>query len=261
MDGTRWMEPDGAAPRTRPPMNEHDARANLILGMLPPGAYQRIAPHLQTVSLRAGEVLFSPETDAPLQAIHFLAGPIVSFDHVLGDSEHHARLVPSVAITGREGVAGVELFLGGQTAINRATVRVGGAALRLQADPLRHEFARGTVLQRLLLGAADALLSQIAYNSACERLHTPTQRLVRWLLLVDDRALQRELPLTQETLAQFMGLRRESVSLAARQLQGAGLIRYSRGHLAILDRDGLLARSCVCYTQIKARYDATLAAG
>lgn len=239
-------------------MPERPPRVNLILELLPPGAYQRIAPHLEAVSLRAGQVLFSPETDAPLPAIHFLAGPIVSFDHVVGDSEHHPRLIPSVAITGREGVAGVELFLGGPTAINRATVRVGGAALRLPAEPLRAEFARGTVLQRLLLGAADALLSQIAYNSACERLHTPTQRLVRWLLLVDDRALQRELPLTQETLAQFMGLRRESASLAARQLQGAGLIRYSRGHLAILDRAGLLARSCDCYREIKARYDAML---
>lgn len=241
-------------------MTELSARANLILEMLPPSVYQRLVPHLEAVSLRAGEVLFSPETEAPLPAIHFLAGPIVSFDHAVGDSTsaHPLKLVPSVAITGREGVAGVELFLGGRTAINRATVRVGGTALRLPAEPLRAEFARGTVLQRLLLGAADALLSQIAYNSACERLHTPTQRLIRWLLLVDDRALQRELPLTQQSLAQFMGLRRESVSLAARQLQRVGLIRYSRGHLAILDRAGLLARSCDCYREIKARYDAML---
>lgn len=241
-------------------MTELNARGNFILDMLPLSVYQRIAPHLEAVSLCAGQVLFSPETHAPLPAIHFLTGPIVSFDHVVGDSnsDHHTKLVPSVAITGREGVAGVELFLGGQTAINRATVRVGGTALVLPAEPLRAEFARGTAVQRLLLGAADAFLSQIAYNSVCERLHTPTQRLTRWLLLVNDRALQRELPLTQETLAKFMGLRRESVSLAARHLQNTGLIRYSRGHVAILDRAGLLAQSCDCYREIKGRYDAML---
>ena len=239
-------------------MPHPEPRLNLLIGMLPSAAYERIEARLEPASLRAGDVLFEP--DAPIDAVYFLADPIVSFDHVVSGASDRARLMPCVAMTGCEGVVGIELFLGGQFAINRATVRFGGAALLLAADALRAEFARGTALQRLLLGAADALVSQVSNNSACERLHGPTQRLIRWLLLVDDRAPQPDLMLTQETLAQFMGVRRETVSAAAGSLQRAGLISYSRGSLMIVDRAGLEARSCACYRAIKARYDAMLAA-
>ena len=241
-----------------PAMPDTEPRLNLLIGMLPSAAYERIEARLEPVALRAGEVLFEP--DAPIDAVYFLADPIVSFDHVVSTAADRTRLMPCVAMTGGEGVVGVELFLRGQIAISRATVRFGGAALRLAEDALRAEFARGTALQRLLLGAADALVSQVSNNSVCERLHSPTQRLIRWLLLVDDRALRRDLMLTQETLAQFMGVRRETVSAAAASLQRAGLISYSRGNLMLVDRAGLEARSCACYRAIKARYDAMLAA-
>lgn len=242
-------------------MPKLEPRLNLLIGMLPPAAYERIEARLEPVSLRAGKVLFEPDPDAPIDAVYFPADAIVSFDHVVSDRADRAKLMPSVAVTGREGVVGIELFLGGQTAINRATVRVGGAALRLGVDGLRAEFARGTALQRLLLGAADALVAQIANNSACERVHGPAQRLIRWLLLVDDRALRRDLMLTQEALAQSMGVRRETVSVAAGRLQRTGLITYSRGNLMIVDRAGLQARACTCYREIKARYDAMLESG
>lgn len=242
-------------------MPDTEPRTNLLIGMLPSAAYERIEARLERVSLRAGEVLFEPDPDAPIDAVYFPVDAIVSFDHVVSGRASGVELMPSVAVTGAEGVVGIELFLGGQTAINRATVRVGGAALRLGADALRAEFARGTALQRLLLGAADALVAQIANNSACERVHGPTQRLTRWLLLVDDRALRSDLMLTQEALAQSMGVRRETVSVAAGRLQQAGLITYSRGNLMIVDRAGLQARSCNCYREIKARYDAMLVTG
>ena len=241
-------------------MPDSEPRLNLLIGMLPPAAYERIEAQLEPVSLRAGKVLFEPDPDAPIDAVYFPADAIVSFDHVVSGRSDSAKLMPSVAVTGREGVIGIELFLGGQTAINRATVRVGGVALRLGVEGLRAEFARGTALQRLLLGATDALVAQIANNSACERVHGPTQRLIRWLLLVDDRALRRDLMLTQEALALSMGVRRETVSVAAGLLQRAGLISYRRGNLMLVDRTGLEARSCACYRAIKARYDAMLVA-
>lgn len=240
------------------PMPAADPKRNHLIGMLPPAAYDRIEPHLESVSLRVGEVLFEPDSDAVIDAVYFPIDPIVSLDHFVSDERGSGEMTSSVALTGGEGIVGIELFLGGQTAINRAMVRIGGTALRMAADALRTEFARGTAMQRVLLGAADALVAQIASNSACERLHSPVQRLIRWLLLVDDRAMRSDLMLTQETLAQFLGVRRESVSLAAGRLQHAGLITYSRGNLMIVDRAGLEARSCACYRAIKARYDALL---
>lgn len=233
-----------------------DPKKNLLIGMLPSLAYGRIEPHLQPVSWRAGELLLKSE--AALDTVYFPIDAIVSLDHFVGDPTSVTDPMPSVALIGNEALVGTELFLGGQTAISHATVRVGGSALRVPADALRAEFSRGTALQRVLLGATDALLAQISNNSACERVHSPVQRLIRWLLLVDDRAARRHMMLTQETLAQFLGVRRETVSVAAGRLQSDGLITYSRGHLMIVDRAGLEARSCTCYRSIKARYDALL---
>lgn len=242
-------------------MQAADPKLNLLIGMLPPTAYGRIEQDLKPVSLRAGDVLFEADSAAVIEAIYFPIDSIVSLDHFVSDRAGSGESRASVALTGGEAVVGMELFLGAQTAIHHATVRVGGSALRMPANALRAEFARGTAMQRVLLGAADALVAQVSNNSACERLHSPVQRLIRWLLLVDDRAMGRDLLLTQETLAQFLGVRRETVSMAAGRLQRAGLITYSRGNLMIADRAGLEARSCTCYRAIKARYDATLEPG
>lgn len=233
-----------------------DAKNNLLIGMLPPSAYARIASQLEVVSVHVGDVLLAPE--ATFDAVYFPVDSLVSLDQFVNDKRGGREVTASVALTGNDGIVGIELPLGGQTAISRSTVRVSGTAFRLAGDALRAEFARGTALRRLLLGAVDALVAQIANNSACERLHSPVQRLIRWLLLVDDRAVRSDLMLTQDTLAQFLGVRRESVSLAAGRLQRAGLITYSRGDLMITDRAGLEARSCECYRAIKARHDAIL---
>lgn len=233
-----------------------DSRTNLLINMLPPSALTRIENQLEAVSLRAGEVLL--ESDAAFDVVYFPVDSIVSLDNFASGKRGSGEVTASVALTGNEGLVGIELVLGAQTAISRATVRVDGSALRMHGNALREEFVRGTAMQRLLLGAADALVSQASNNSACERLHSPVQRLTRWLLLVDDRAARRDLLLTQETLAQFLGVRRESISLAARRLQRAGLITYARGNLVIIDRAGLEAHSCECYRAIKVRYDAML---
>ncbi len=236
-------------------MASTDPKNNLLLDMLPPSALRRIEQHLETVSLRAGEVLIEPE--AAFDVVYFPVDSIVSLDNFVSD-KRGSGATASVALTGREGLVGIELVLGAQTAISRATVRVDGSALCMHGDALRAEFVRGTAMQRILLGAADGLVSQISNNSACERLHSPLQRLIRWLLLVDDRAARRDLMLTQGTLAQFQGVRRESISMAAGRLQRAGLITYARGNLVVIDRAGLEARSCECYRAIKARYGAIL---
>jgi CRP-like cAMP-binding protein len=233
-----------------------DPRRNHLIGMLPTSAYERIAPHLEPVQLAAGDALLEPESAAAVDAAFFPLGPIVSLDQVVTDPYKPGDPMAGIALVGAEGLVGIELVLGGQSAIARATVRVSGGALRISADALRAEFARGTALQRLLLGAADALISQLANNSACERVHSPVQRLVRWLLLIDDRAERPDLMLTQEALAQFMGVRRETVSVAAGRLQRAGLITYRRGTLVIAERAALESRACACYRAIRKRYDA-----
>ena len=237
-------------------MASTDPKNNLLIDMLPQSAFRRIEQQLETVSLRAGEVLIEPE--AAFDVVYFPVDSIVSLDNFVSDKRGSGEATASVALTGREGLVGIELVLSAQTAISRVTVRVDGSALRMHGDALRAEFVRGTAMQRILLGAADALVSQISNNSACERLHSPLQRLIRWLLLVDDRAVRRDLMLTQGTLAQLQGVRRESISLAAGRLQRAGLITYARGNLVVIDRAGLEARSCECYRAIKARYGAIL---
>ena len=229
---------------------------NLLLSLLPPAVHGRLAHRLTPIRLEMGEVVI--EAGDVINAVYFPVDAVLSLDQRITDTAIDAEVSASVALAGSEGVVGFEVLLGGQTAINRATARLAGSALQINADVLREEFSRGAAMQRVLLRATDALVAQIAATAVCERLHDTAQRLTRWMLLAHDRARQHELMLTQETLSHLLGVRRESVSSAASQLQRSGLILYRRGNLLIIDRSGLEARACKCYREIKARYDGLL---
>jgi CRP-like cAMP-binding protein len=156
-----------------------------------------------------------------------------------------------MGLAGNDGMVGIALFLGGDTAPNRAVVQIAGNTLQMKAEILRKEFARGGSLQRLLLLYTQALIVQISQTAVCNRLHSVEQRLCRWLLLSHDRIKSDELAMSQEFISDMLGGRRESVTVAARRLQGAGLIRYVRGHITILDRRGLEATVCECYRVVR----------
>ena len=233
--------------------NSLDPRQNKLIAALPPAVIERIGPQLEPFWFSNGDVIM--ETAEPIDAVYFPSDLVASFEQVVTLPGESFDLTPGVALTGNEGALGVELYLGGQTAINRATVRMAGMAFRIKARPLREEFARGGALQRLLLKAADALFAQISGTAACERLHTTAQRVTRWLLVSHDRANGKDLMWTQDSLAHLIGVRRESISIAARQLQADGLIKYQRGSIMIVDRERLEAQACQCYREIKTRYD------
>ena len=169
-----------------PPLPVPEAKRNFLLGLLPPAVHARLEHCLIPVRLEIGDVLI--EAGEPIDAVYFPIDAVVSLDQTVSDETVEAAVTASVALAGSEGVVGFEVLLGGQTAINRATVRLAGSAWQIDADALREEFARGTAMQRVLLRATDALVAQIAGTAVCERLHTTAQRLVRWLLLTDDRA-------------------------------------------------------------------------
>ncbi len=164
-----------------------------------------------------------------------------------------------MGIAGNEGLVGVALFMGGDSVPNRAVVQSAGDALRMRNNVLREEFARGGTFQRLLLRYTQALMTQMSQTAVCNRLHTVEQQLCRWLLLSRDRLDTDELVMTQELIANMLGVRREGVTVAAQRLQDKGLISYVRGHIRILDRRGLEATVCECYKVVKDEYDRLLA--
>lgn len=236
-------------------MSVNEFKRNSICAMLPESVTQRIESAFTVVAAAPGDVLM--QAGEPAESVWFPLDLVVSLDQVLDDSDD-VSVAPGVALVGSEGVIGLEPMLDAETAVNRSTVRIGGRVLRLEANVLREEFARGGVLHRLLLRHADALFCQVCAVSACERVHSVRQRLVRWLLLFDDRLRLQDVELTQESLSQLMGVRRVSISAAASELQADGLIAYLRGNFTILDREALALRSCQCYRGIKARYQAYL---
>jgi CRP-like cAMP-binding protein len=166
-----------------------------------------------------------------------------------------------MGLAGNDSVVGIALFLGGDTTPNRAIAQIAGDALRLKAKLLQEEFARGGAVQRLLLRYTQALITQISQTAVCTRLHSEEKRLCRWLLLSHDRVQSDEVAMTQEFLSHMLGGRRETVAIAAKHLQGAGLIRYSRGNIKILNRPGLEAAACECYRIVKQEFDRLLGAG
>jgi CRP-like cAMP-binding protein len=227
-------------------------RQNHLLRALPVSEWDRITPHLELVKLPLGEVLY--ESRDQRQHVYFPAtGAIVSLLYVVADGAS-----AEIAVVGDEGIIGVALFMGGETMPNRAVVQSGGYAYRLRGQLLKEEFNRAEALQHLLLRYTQALLTQMAQTAVCNRHHTVDQQLCRWLLLSLDRLTSNELTMTQELIANMLGVRREGVTEAAGKLQSAGLIHYSRGHITVIDRPRLETRSCECYRVVKTEFDRLL---
>ena len=229
---------------TTRPSPLHSPDQNQLLAALPADDFAAIAAHLERVPMPLGHMLYEPGTQ--LRHAYFPTTCIVSL-HYVTESGASAE----TAGVGNEGVVGVSLFMGGDTTPSSAVVQTAGHAYRLDRHVLLQEFKRAGALQRLLLRYTQALMTQMAQSVVCNRYHSVEQQLCRWLLLTVDRVPARELVMTQELVASMLGVRRESVTEAAGNLQNLGYIRYRRGHIAVLDRKGLEARSCKCYGVVK----------
>jgi CRP-like cAMP-binding protein len=223
-------------------------RENQLLGALPPAVFKRWRNALEDVDLTLGEVLYEPGT--VLSHVYFPTTAIVSLLYVMEDGAS-----AEIAVVGNEGLLGISLIMGGESTPSRAVVQSGGAGLRMKAATLKNELARSGPVLRLLLRYTQALITQMAQTAVCNRHHTLDQQLCRWLLLSLDRLPGLELIMTQELIANMLGVRREGVTEGARKLQKAGLIRYSRGRITVLDRAALERRSCECYAVVKKEYE------
>ena len=226
-------------------------KQNHLLAALPAGDFEPLAAHLQLVPLQLGEILYEPG-----EQLHYACFPttaIVSLHYVI-----ESGASAETAGVGNEGVVGISLFMGGDTTPSSAVVQTAGHAYRLPRHMLKREFERGGPLQRLLLRYTQALITQMAQTAVCNRHHSIEQQLCRWLLVTLDRVPSGELVMTQELVASMLGVRREGITEAAGRLQQAGVIRYRRGHIAVLDRTGLEGRSCECYGVVKAEIDRLL---
>ncbi len=226
-------------------------RQNHLLDALPGADYVRLEPHLELVTLRLGEVLYEPGVQ--LRYVYFPTSSIVSLLYVMEDGAS-----AEIAVVGNEGILGISLFMGGETTPSRAVVQSAGYGYRLKAQLLKDEFGRFGPLMQLLLRYTQALITQMAQTAVCNRHHSIDQQLCRWLLLSLDRLPSNELAMTQELIANMLGVRREGVTEAAGKLQVAGLIRYHRGKITVLDRPALEARCCECYEVVKREFDRLL---
>ena len=224
---------------------------NHLLASLPAVEFERIAPHLELVTMPLGHVLY--ESSGKLQHVYFPATAIVSMQYVMENGASS-----EIAGVGNEGVLGVSLFMGGNTTPSRAIVQTAGYGYLLKAQLLKEEFDCGGLLQHLLLRYTQALITQISQTAVCNRHHAVEQQLCRWLLLTLDRLPTNELTMTQELIASMLGVRREGITEAAGHLQKAGCIHYRRGHISVLDRAGLEARVCECYAVVKKEHDRLL---
>src|SRR5512146_3178764 len=230
---------------------DQSPRKNHLLAALPGADYERVLPVLEGVSLSLGSALY--ERGRTQGFIYFPTDSIVSLLYVMEDGSS-----AEIAIVGKDGAVGMALFMGGETTPSRAEVQSAGYAYRLRAGALKSEFARGGELQHLLLRYTQALITQMAQTAVCNRHHSVEQQLCRWLLLSLDRLPSNELSMTQELIANMLGVRREGVTEAARKLQDAGLISYSRGKITVLDRPMLEARVCECYGVVQRETDRLL---
>ena len=231
--------------------NRTNERENQLLAVLPKQERGRIFPHLKPTNLPLGKALY--ESGDQLEHVYFPTTAIVSLLYIMEDGAS-----AEIAVVGNEGIVGVALFMGGETMPNRAVVQSGGSAYRLPGSVLKQEFARAGALQHLLLRYTLAMLTQMAQTAVCNRHHSVDQQLCRWLLLSLDRLPANELSMTQELIANMLGVRREGVTEAAGKLQSAGLISYSRGRIVVLDRPGLEARVCECYEVVRKEFERLL---
>jgi CRP-like cAMP-binding protein len=229
-------------------------KRNHLLAALGPAEWERWKDDLQRFEMPLGQVLY--ESGSTMSHVYFPTTAIVSLLYVMEDGAS-----AEIAVVGNEGLVGVSLFMGGGSTPSRAVVQSAGAGFRLSAASLKQEFLRSGPVMNLLLRYTQALITQMAQTAVCNRHHSLDQQLCRWLLLSLDRLAGDELQMTQELIANMLGVRRGGVTDAAMKLQDAGLIRYSRGRIHVLDRLGLEQRSCECYAVVKKEYDRLLAAG
>lgn len=227
------------------------SKENHLLSALSTTDFNRLLPDLKLVTMPLGRVIY--ESGALLSHIYFPIDCIISLLYVMRNGA-----AAEIAVVGNEGVVGIALFMGGGTTPSRAVVQNAGHALELKREVLEKEFNRAGPLHNLLLRYTQALITQMSQTAACNRHHTVEQQLCRWLLLNLDRLSSNELRMTQELIANMLGVRREGVTQAAVKLQARGLIQYSRGHITILDRPALEAEVCECYAVVKKEYDRLL---
>ena len=227
-----------------------DAKRNHLLAALPAEECIRWLPHLELIDLPLGWAIY--ESGASVSHVYFPTTSIVSLLHVMGNGAS-----AEIAVVGNEGLVGVSLFMGSESTPNRAVVQSAGQGFRMRPSVLQEEFKRAPVMH-LLLRFTAALMTQMSQTAVCNRHHSLDQRLCRWLLLSLDRLQGNELAMTQELIANMLGVRREGVTECALKLQKAKLIAYARGHITVLDRPGLEKRSCECYAVVKEEYDRLL---
>src|SRR5512134_1603130 len=225
---------------------------NFLLAALTAPEQERLFPQLELVPMRLGEVLY--ESGSKLGYVYFPTSCIVSLLYVMEDGSS-----AEIAVVGTEGLVGVALFMGGETTPSRAVVQSAGCAYRLAGAGMKEEFIRGGSMQHLMLRYTQALLTQMAQTAVCNRHHSVDQQLCRWLLLSLDRLPGNELKMTQELIANMLGVRREGVTEAAGKLQKLGVIKYVRGKITVLDRPQLESLSCECYAVVKRETDRLLA--
>lgn len=237
-------------PMSKPPAED---RGNQLLSALPEAERQRWQSQLEDVEMPLGLVLY--ESGGKMSHVYFPTTAIVSLLYVMEDGAS-----AEIAVVGNEGVVGIALFMGGETTPSRAVVQSAGRGLRLPAQLIKDEVNRGGPVLHLLLRYTQALITQMAQTAVCNRHHSLDQQLCRWLLLSLDRLQGSELAMTQELIANMLGVRREGVTEAALKLAKIGLIRYARGHISVLDRPGLEQRTCECYAVVKKEYDRLLPA-
>jgi CRP-like cAMP-binding protein len=229
----------------------HHPEQNHILAALPPAERERLFPHLQLVPMPLGKVLY--ESGEVLRHVYFPTDSIVSLLYVMEDGAS-----AEISVIGNEGVIGVALFMGGETTPSRSIVQSAGSAYRLTGQRLKEEFNRHGEMLHLLLRYTQALLTQMAQTAVCNRHHSVEQQLCRWLLLSLDRLSSNQLTMTQELIANMLGVRREGVTEGAGKLQSLGVIEYSRGQITVLDRPKLEEMCCECYAVVKKENDRLL---
>lgn len=228
-------------------MRLNDPNQNHLLAALLEAEFSRLSPHLEPIMMKLGDVLY--ESGGKLTHVYFPTSAIVSVHYVLENGNSS-----EIAGVGNEGVLGISLFMGGDTTPSRAVVQTAGHGYRLKSHYLLEEFNRAGPVMRLLLRYTQALLTQMSQTAVCNRHHTVEQQLCRWLLLTMDRLPSSELTMTQELIANMLGVRREGVTEAAGKLQARGYISYRRGHISVLNRTGLEGDVCECYDVVKKEF-------
>ena len=232
-------------------LSSDDLKQNYLLAALPKSTARRWLKQLERVEMPLGHVLY--ESGGAQSHVYLPTTAIVSMLYVMEDGDS-----AEIAVVGNEGIVGISLFMGGESTSSRAVVQSAGKGFRLQAQLMKQEFNRAGAVLHLLLRYTQALLTQMSQTAVCNRHHSLDQQLCRWLLLSLDRLEGNQLVMTQELIANMLGVRREGVTEGALKLQHAGLIQYARGHITVLDRAALEERSCECYAVVKREYDRLL---